>query len=182
MSEARKLDIEETDDEVLEDVAVLDDASAEMILKQLKDAEDQYKRMDAWYDQQKAKVKDIYERTRVWAETCLRPYFDMVPTTGKKILSYDMPGGTMKLSIQEPKYDVKDDEIVPWLEKNGLTDMVAIKKEARWGDFKKTLKTKDGIKTAEDENGILRVVTPDGEFVPGVTVTEREPKFTVTVK
>lgn len=184
MSEARILDpeMEAREEEQLDQVAVLDDTSAEMILMQLKAAQQQYERMDAWYDQQKKKAKEIYERTRFWAESCLRPYFDMVPTTGKKILTYDMPGGTMKLSIQDPKYDVQDDQLVPWLEKNNLADMVAIKKEARWGEFKKTIKGKNGIQTAEDENGILRVVTPDGELVPGVTVTNREPKFTVTVK
>ena len=179
MSEARQIEELNT----MEDIAVLDDTSAEMVLRQLKAAEDQYTRMAEWYDHQKAKAKAIYEQTRIWAESCLRPYFDMVPTTGKKIRSYDMMGGTLKLSEQEPKYDVKDEELVPWLEKSGLADMVAVKKEARWGDYKKTLPKDNGaICTIEDENGVLRVVTKDGEIVPGITVTNREPKFTVTVK
>jgi len=168
----------------LQEVIVLDDASAEYLLKRLREAEDQYKRMESWYDFQKAKAKEIYDRTRIWVENSLRPYFDMVPTTGKKIRTYDLPGGTMKLSKQEPKWDVKDEEMVPWLEKNGKPEMVAVKKEARWGEFKKTLpKDKDGnITLIADENGTMRIVTKDGEIVPGVTATIREDKFSVNVK
>ena len=57
MSEARNEILEE--EEELQEVAVLDDASAEMILKQLKAAEDQYDRMKAWYDHQIKNLKDI---------------------------------------------------------------------------------------------------------------------------
>ena len=181
MSEARNEIMEE--EEELQEVAVLDDASAEMILKQLKAAEDQYDRMKAWYDQQTKRLKEIRDRTRSWAETCLRPYFDMVPTTGKKILSYDMPGGTLKLAKQDPEYEVNDDELVPWLEANKMADFVKITKEARWGDFKETLKDeKKKIRTIAAEDGTLQVITEDGEIVPGVTAKIREDKFTIKCK
>ena len=188
MSEARKIELEEEQEDLqeeLQEVAVLDDASADMIIKQLKDAEDQYDRMKAWYDNQIKKLKDIRDRTRVWAETCLRPYMDMVPTTGKKIRSYEMPGGTLKLSAQDPEYKVDDEELVPWLEKNYPdAGLVVIKKEAKWGDLKNLLKdqkTKQ-IHTVETEDGTLRVVTEDGEIVPGVVAVAREEKFTIKCK
>lgn len=184
MSEARNeiLDEEEELDE-LQEVAVLDDASAEMILRQLKAAEDQYDRMKTWYDHQIKHLEDIRDRTRAWAETCLRPYFDMVPTTGKKILSYDMPGGTLKLAKQDPEYEVNDDELVPWLEANKMADFVKVTKEAKWGDFKETLKDeKKKIRTIAAEDGTLQVITEDGEIVPGVTAKIREDKFTIKCK
>ena len=183
MSEARK--IEPADEELygLEEVAVLDDASAEMVLRQLKQAEDQYDRMKAWYDHQISNLKEIRDRTRVWAETCLRPYMDMVPTTGKKIRSYEMPGGVMKLAKQDPEYAVDDAELVPWLEANGLDQFVAVKKEARWGDFKDTLKDeKKQVRTVAAEDGTLRVVNAYGEIVPGITATVREDKFSIKCK
>ena len=181
MSEARNEIMEE--EEELQEVAVLDDASAEMILKQLKAAEDQYDRMKAWYDHQTKRLKEIRDRTRAWAETCLRPYFDMVPTTGKKILSYDMPGGTLKLAKQDPEYEVNDDELVPWLEANKMADFVKVTKEAKWGDFKETLKDeKKKIRTVAAEDGTLQVVTEDGEIVPGVTAKIREDKFSIKCK
>ena len=172
MSEAKVL-LEQEDTEELEDVAVLDDASAEMILRQLKQAEDQYDRMSAWYKVQTQKLKDIRDRTRAWAETCLRPYFDMVPTTGKKIRSYEMPGGTLKLAAQEPEYEVIDAEMVPWL-KATSPEYVKVKEEAAWGEWKKDHKF-----TVTADGGIA---TEDGEIVPGVKATVRPDKFTIKCK
>ena len=139
--------------------------------------------MKAWYDHQIANLKEIRDRTRTWAENCLRPYFDMVPTTGKKIRSYEMPGGVLKLAKQEPEYEVTDAELVPWLEKNQLEKFVAVKKEARWGDFKETLKNeKKQIRTVAAEDGTLQVVTEDGEVVPGIRAVPRDDKFTIKCK
>lgn len=182
MSEARKIELED-EEEILEEVPVLDDASAEYVLRQLKHAEDQYDRMKAWYDAQEKRLKDIRDRTRFWAEACLRPYFEMVPHTGKKILAYDMPGGKMTLSKQDPEYKVKDDELVPWLEKNKMDQFVVVIKEARWGDFKETLKDdKKQIRTVRAGDGTLQVVTLDGEVVPGITAVERDDKFSIKCK
>ena len=169
--------------EELQEVAVLDDASAEMILRQLKQAEDQYDRMKAWYDHQTAKLKEIRDRTRAWAETCLRPYFDMVPTTGKKILTYEMPGGTMKLAKQDPEYKINDEELVPWLKENKMDWFIQIKEEARWGDLKEALKDeKKKIRTADAGDGTLAVITEDGEIIPGIKAIPREDKFTIKAK
>lgn len=180
MSEARVL---EEDLNVFEEIAVLDDASAEIVLRQLKDAEDQYDRMKSWYDQQIQKLKDIRDLTRTWAETCLRPYMEMVPATGKKIRTYEMPGGTMKLAKQDPEYKVEDAELVPWLKKNKLEKFVEVREEAKWGDFKETLKDdKKKVRTIAAEDGTLQVVTADGEIIPGIKAIPREDKFTVKVK
>lgn len=185
MSELAKIEAMEAqeaeDNADLQEVAVLDDASADMIMKQLKAAEEQYDRMAAWYDAQKKKLKDIRDRTRIWAEACLRPYMDMVPTTGKKILSYDMPGGTLKLAQQDPEYEVSDAELVPWLEANGYEGFVETKKTARWGEFKKILKD-EKISMTETGDGGLILVTEDGEIVPGITITARGAKFTIKCK
>ena len=180
MSEALK-NIEE--EENLEEVAVLDDASADYVMKQLKAAEDQYDRMSAWYKAQEARLRDIRDRTRAWAEACLRPYFDMVPHTGKKILSYDMPSGTMKLAKQDPEYEINDEQLVSWLENNHLESYVATKKEARWGDFKETLKDENKkVRTIMNDDGILQVVNQDGEIIPGVIAKQREDKFSIKLK
>lgn len=177
MSEARKIEpIEETEELTgFEEVPVFDDASAEMILRRLKMAEDQYDRMAAWYDQQKKVLKDIRDQTRAWAENCLRPYMDMVPTTGKKIRSYDMPGGTLKLAKQDPEYTVNDEELVPWLKANKRDDLIKVTEEARWGELKKELQ----IKVLEDG----RIGDSNtGEIIPGVTAAIREDKFTIKCK
>lgn len=186
MSELERTVQIETEDENqdLQELAVLDDASADMIIQQLKTAESQYSRMKAWYDTQLSKLKTIRDRTRIWAETCLRPYMDMVPTTGKKIRSYDMEGATLKLSDQDPEYEVNDEILVPWLESNGRSGMVKVEKTAKWGELKETLKDPKSkkIRTIEDDDGTIHVITADGEIIPGITATRRDPKFTITVK
>ena len=164
---------------------MLDDASAEYLLKRLRDAEEQYERMKSWYDFQKTKAREVYEQTRTWVESCLRPYFDMVPTKGKKIRSYELPGGVLKLQKQDPEFEVNDEAMCEWLEKTGQTDMVVINKKAKWGDFKKTLpKDKNGEiqMIINEEDNTAQVVTADGEVVPGVTATIRGDKFSVKVK
>ena len=189
MSEARVIEEmeeleEQQPDDGFEAVAVLDDASAEYVLRQLKQVEDQYDRMKAWYDVQEKRLKDLRDRTRAWAEASLRPYFDLVPTTGKKIRSYDMPGGTLKMSAQDPEYKTNDAELVPWLKANKLTKFVEVKESAKWGDFKETLK--DGktkkIRTVPAEDGTLNIVTADGEIVPGIKAIPREDKFSIKCK
>lgn len=175
MSEARKYeqeDLNEDQEEVLEEVAVLDDASAEYMLKRIREAEDQYERMEAWYEHQKGKAKQLRDRTVAWAMRGLRSYFDMVPTKNTKTQrSYELPGGKIVVKAQEPKYDQDDKELVPWLKQNKMTDMIRIKEESNWKELKNLLKLAPDGKS---------MVTADGEIVPGVKVTQRGEKMTVS--
>ena len=191
MSEVAKkiepLALFEADEEagnIVQDVPVLDDMDAEYLIARIRQANEQYEKMEAWYKFQMAKAKELRDRTVEWAERNLRPYFDTVPTKGKKIKSYELRTGVLKLAKQDPKFDVKDEVMVPWLEENQQTDFVKVTKEAKWGDFKKTLpKDKDGnLMTVTAEDGSIQLVTEDGEIIPGVTVTPREDKFSVTIK
>ena len=173
MSELRE-ELPEEEELEQEEVAVLDDTSAEMLMARIREADEQYEKMKAWYTFQMEKAKTIRDRTRAWAEGCLRHYFDMVPTHDTKTRrTYELPGGTMILAHREPKYTVADEETVPWLEANGLDQM--IKKEAAWGKIKKELK----VKVSTDGT---RVITEDGEIIPGITVTPQEDEFSVKVK
>lgn len=160
---------EETD---LEEVAVLDDASAEYLLRRIAEADEQYDRMVAWYKQQAEKAKQIHDRTVEWATRSLRGYLDLVPAkqsaTQRK---YELPGGTLLLKKQQPEYETADEKLVPWLKENGMTDMIKVTEKAKWGDLKKELKlTPDGTE----------MMTADGEVVPGIKVIQRDPVFTAT--
>lgn len=166
MSEA----LNEVIGEDLQDVAVFDDASAEYLLRRIKEANEQYDRMEAWYTAQLKKAAEIRDRTVAWAERGLRSYLDMVPVKRTKTqISYELPGGKLVLKQQQPKFDTKDEELVPWLKANRMTDMIQVKEEAKWGELKKTLKVSPDGKS---------MVTEDGEIVPGIRVEQREPKFT----
>ena len=178
MSEASKIefyeDLEASEEEQEEEVAVLDDASAEMLLDRIRWANRQYERMEAWYAKQLEKAAAVRDRTVAWAERGLRSYLDMVPVKRSKTqISYELPSGKLVLKEQGPKYDTKDEELVPWLKKNGLNGLVKVKEEANWAELKKMLQiSPDGKAMATD----------DGEIVPGIKVEQRMPKFTVTLK
>ena len=171
MSEALTIDNEE---EELEVVAVLDDASAEMLLKRIREANDQYEKMEAWYAFQLDKAKQLRDRTVEWAERSLQGYFDMVPTKNAKTQrSYELPSGKLTLKAQQPEYERDEDTLIPWLKENGLSEMIKVKETANWAELKKALR--------ESPDGTT-MMTTDGEIVPGIKVTQRDPKFTVTLK
>ena len=169
MTEAIKDIFSEDDD--LQEVAVLDDASAEYLLRRIADADAELERLTDWYKRQLEKAKQIHDRTVEWATRSLRGYFDMVPAKETKTQrKYELPGGTLLLKAQQPKYEVVDAELVPWL-KDNAPEFIRVKEEAAWNDLKKELQlTPDGT----------GVMNADGEILPGVLVTQRDPVFTAT--
>ena len=175
MSETVKFFPEEEEEQPEPDVPVLDDLDAEYLIGRIREANRQYEKMEAWYARQLEKAKEVRNKTVTWAEANLRAYFDSLETKKKTKtqISYELPSGKLVLKHQEPKYETKDEELVPWLKQNGMTDMVKVEESAKWADLKKALLI------APDGQSMI---TQDGEVVPGVTVTQREDKFTVTVK
>lgn len=175
MSELRAYEPDEELDQLEgQDVPMLDDMDAEYMLTLIRQADTEYQKMESWYAHMVEKAKEKRDRKVAWAENNLRAYFDIVPAKVTKTQkTYDLPSGKLVLKHQEPKYTTKDEELVPWLKKNGKAGLVKVKEEADWANLKKQLKASpDG----------LSMVTEDGEIVPGITVTPREDKFTVTLK
>lgn len=172
MSEARQILPEDEQDE-LQEVACFDDASAEFLIRRIREANDDYDRMAEWYEVQLARQRAKRDETIAWAERGLRAYLDLVPAKVTKTqISYDLPGGKLVLKAQAPEYERDEETLVPWLKGNGLSELVKVKESANWAELKKTLK--------EGPEGTM--ITVDGEIVPGIKVIEREPKFTVSLK
>lgn len=174
MSELR----EYTPDEELEElegqeVPMLDDMDAEYMLTLIRQADAEYQKMESWYAHMVEKAKEKRDRKVAWAESNLRAYFDLVPAKVTKTQkTYDLPSGKLVLKHQEPKYDTRDEELVPWLKAN-RPELVKVKESSDWANLKKELKiSPDGT----------AMVTEHGEIVPGVTVTQREDKFSVSLK
>ena len=173
MSEAEKICTEEEEEE-LEQVACLDDSSAEYLLRRIMEANRQYDSLKDWYEKQLAKAAALRDNTIAWAERGLRDYFEMIPDSVKKKaktqISYSFKGGKLVLKAQAPEYVRDDAVLVPWLKENKMDEFIKVKESADWGELKKTLsETPDG----------LSVMTVDGECVPGITVEQRGPKFMV---
>ena len=101
----------------------------------------------------------------------LRSYFDSVPhKVTRTQQTYALPSGKLTLKIQQPKIERDDAALTDWLREN-RPEFIEVKETPRWGDFKKTVRL-----TGTD------YVTEDGEIVPGITVTPRDPVFTVDAK
>lgn len=159
----------ELEREILEeepDVAVLDDVSAEMLMQRIAEAKKEYDRMEAWYKRQLEKIKEKRDATVAWAEGCLRGYFDMVPTHDTKTMrSYKLPSGTLVMKMPGPAFDHDDKTLIPWLKKN-WPEYVKVEESVDWKELKKQLKVAG-----------TGMVTEDGEVVPGVKVTPKQPEF-----
>ena len=153
---------------------ILDDMSAEMMLRRIREANEEFGRMEAWYAEMTRRLRAKRDAVVAAAEAGLRAYFDMVPKKSTKTqTSYELPGGKLVMKAQEPEYDRQEVELCEWLQKNGAAEYVKIKRSVDWANLKKQLKIGPDGKS---------MVTPEGEIVPGITVMPREPKFTVTVK
>ena len=172
MSEWKKEIPEEEQEDQQEEMMVLDDASAEILMRQIADADTEYDRMESWYKTQLKRCKERRDGIVSWAKGCLRAYFDLVPKKETKTQSsYQTLSGKMVLKRLGPAFDVDDAVTVPWLKENGLGDYVKVKESVNW----------EALKKAVNITGAA-VTTEDGEIIPGITVTEREPEFTVVIK
>lgn len=168
MSEIAREILEEEEEQEEQDIAVLDDASAGMMMRRIKDANEEYDRMESWYKTQLKRMKEKRDATIAWAKGCLRSYFDLVPKkTTKTQQSYQMMSGKLVMKHPGPEFDVDDEITVPWLKANGLEQFIKTKETVNWVELKKVLTVTPAGMTTED-----------GEIVPGITVTEREPEFT----
>ena len=171
MSEAAKEFFLEEDEE--QGFAVLDDSSAEWCLRKIKEKQSELATWEAFYAEQLEKVRGRIKSDINFFEIKLKEYFDQIPHKKTKTQeSYSLPGGKLILKAQDPTYDVKDEELVPWLKQNDLSSLVKTKFEekADWAKLKKQ------VKVAGDG-----VVTEDGEIVPGVKVVPRPEIFKVEV-
>lgn len=149
-----------------EDVIVLDDASAEMLMQQIAGADAEYERMEAWYKQQMTRIRERRDRIVSWAEGCLRGYFDMVPKHETKTTkSYQLPGGKLVMKQLGPDFSRDPEALLSWAKKYA-PECVKVEESVSWVDLKKKLKVVGA-----------NMVTEDGEIVPGITVTEKEPEF-----
>jgi hypothetical protein len=118
------------------------------------------------------KVNKAADESVVYFTAKLGEYFSTVPHKATKTQeSYSLPGGKLILKQQQPKFETDDDVLVPWLEANGRTGLVKIKKSADWATLKKSL---NFVGT--------NAVTVDGEIVPGVKVEQRQNVFKVEME
>ena len=164
--------------ELLKDIAaeevkrIENDLEAEKCLNDIRDMQNQKAFWKEYYEEQYRKVCESCDAAIGDAEVRLRHYFETVPHKQTKTQeSYALPSGKLVVKQQEPEYSRDDERIIEWLKENGGERYVKVRESLDWAALKKTLTVLDGI--AADENG---------EVIPGIAVTEREPVFKVELK
>jgi len=110
-----------------------------------------------------------------WCRGSLELFHRKELAQNPKAKTIQLPCGTLVSSAQQPEWDIDDDTYMKWaLERNPETDTVKFPPPPD----PKVMRTevKKEFKDAAVSDG--KVVLPDGEVVPGITVTERGRKFT----
>ena len=151
------------------------DQKAEWAIDKIREAKADCDRWVDFYREQIDKVKAECDDNIANLEFMLHGYFASRSAEGhtkstKTQETYNLPGGTLVMKKQQPEFSIDEERLVPWLEQNA-PNFVKVKKSAKWMELKNTV-----VVMGND------VVDENGEIVPGVSVTQREPKFTVTVK
>lgn len=165
----------ETESEVLKAWAIPDDAAAEWALNTIAEAKAEAEKWREFYQRKIEQEEKRAEGTIAFFTAKLRQYFDTVPHhTTKTTESYELPSGKLVLKAQEPEYKHDEPTLIGWAKTNHHEDMVktVTKESFDWASFKK------GISAYQIVDG--NVINPTtGEVVPGITVENREPKFTI---
>lgn len=115
------------------------------------------------------------ERQATFFEGILNAYMRHVrDASGDKTKSISLPGGTIKTTAKQPKWNVEDvAEFVKWARAQKLTALY----EVRY--VPATLAT---IKKTFVDDGDGNIVNPDGgELVPGLSITPPDAPYSITI-
>ena len=113
---------------------------------------------------------EIVEKAITWETEGLELFHRGALAQDPTAKTLHLPYGTLKARAQQPAWDIDDTVFVPWAAEHApdLLRIVAPKPD------RTAMKT--ALKVTEDFP-----VTVEGEVVPGVVVTPRDPSFTVQV-
>lgn len=169
MSEVSFKEVEETK---VASFVVDNDQKAEWCLRKIQDAENDKEFWKAFYAEQYKAVEETADATIANMKAMLRDYFDMKPhkvTATQE--NYKLPSGKLVLKKRDPEFEKDEATVIEWLKKNEQKEFVKVKESLDWAGLKKTVTILDDC-----------VATSEGEIVPGIKVTQREPIFDVEVK
>lgn len=140
----------------------------EVAEKQIERLKAQMERLEHWQEEAK---KEYVERENFYKhrlERYMREEVRKMQENGKKPKkTIKLPYGTIKLVKQQPEYQRNENDLLEYAESKGF---VRVKKDVDWAAIKNKAKVFGD-----------KLIDADGELIPGVTVVDREDKFTVEV-
>ena len=150
-----------------------DDQKAEWCIRKIAEEKAELEKFLDWYNHQIERAKKRAENRIAFFEEKLKPYFASVPKKETKTqLSYQLPSGKLVLKRQGPEFEKDEGTVLDWLDRQpDGKNYIKIKETLDWSGLKNVLTIAGG-----------RMVTEDGEIVPGITVMERPDVFKVEVK
>lgn len=178
--EAKELQIKITGEEEQDSPMINSMQKANYFLKLVKTIDEDIKAIDELCNEE---IKKTIDRINKYKEEQIAPmlkqrdYFikllrnfteHEIANSNKK--SIKLPNGTLAMTKQQPAWEYEDDVIIKFLTANKGQDFISTKIEEKINKvaFKKAIKM--------NESGVPMF---NGIEIPGLTVTEREDKFTV---
>ena len=108
-------------------------------------------RMEAWRDEQVARIDRIVnteaarsERDLEFFTNHLGAYLSKLVHEGRKTKSLDLPGGTIRMRAKQPALDIVDDAAIEWAQANDHNIMLRTKVSLDRVTFKKRVDLVDG--------------------------------------
>lgn len=122
-----------------------------------------------------------YMAQRGWLSARLQRFHEALLSADPRIKTVKLPAGELRMRAQQPSWTFDALEFVPWAREHA-PDLVRTIPESQAVDV---AAAKKSLMVAEwhDTDGATEtnVVSLDGEAVPGVTIEQRDPKFSLVV-
>lgn len=135
-----------------------------IIEKQIAPFLEKIEKIKAWGEQAKVEFIDKQAHYSNHLEQYLRAEIQKQVDAGKKAKkTIKLPYGKISLKAQQPEFQKNEEELLPYAKGAGFAKM---KWSVEWNELKKACQVVDG-----------KLVDENGEFVPGVTVIDRDEKF-----
>lgn len=145
-------DFLEIEEDKKESWKVDNDLSADWALDRIREIEAEYKRFEIVA---KEKMKQIQEKLnekrkqaddeRNYFDYKLREYFENVKAKETKTQKkYDLPSGKLVLKKSKETFDYDKTQLLEYAEKEKYEDLIKVKKDFDWAEFKKNLAIKEG--------------------------------------
>ena len=138
--------------------SVTDDGGAEWCLRKMREADEEYDRMNAWYLEQIEKAKSKRDATKARMTAYLQDYAETIPMRETKTQrSYNLPHGKLIWKKATTKLEHDDAVLLETLKKAGKTEYVneIVIEHVAWAKLKKDL-----METGEAMDGVTVVEVP----------------------
>ena len=172
--EKQLLEQEAPQEEVSEQWRIKTIGEADWAMEKVRAARIEIAQTKEYYEEKKRRIDafvksqtESLEKEAAFFEWKLREYATEY-VKGKKTKTMKLAGGSCSFTKARPAFTKNEDELLMFVKEN-CAEYLNVKESVNWNEFKKTLNyASDG-----------KMVTEDGEVVPGVTYTIGDDTFTV---